>query len=586
MNLEESDEARTPSSAGFMQSIDRLTDLLVDLSGSDLRSGGQQHGSVVGAGASSGPDAYSDTHSYRTWLDQREELGLDGIPDDIPSRTVRVLVDATDADPLRLRRCLDSLASQSLRPSSVVVVGHGHTVDVSEIARVADWVAIVNGSDVLDKNALAHVAIAADDLPGAQVIYTDEDHIDDDGGRSRPLFKTDWSPDLFDSCQYLGHFVLIRPSLLELTGEPDVTRTYDLLLRVTEVATEVVHIPRVLCHRGGPELGWYAVDELEEEKGLEALERALERRGEPGRIELGPLPGTFYVRRTVAGSPLVSIVIPFRDQAPMLRTCVDSLVVDPGHERFEMILVDNDSIEPETQALLDRLESRPGHRIIDSPGDFNWSAINNAAAAACDGDALLFLNNDIEARKAGWLGALVEQAFRTKVGAVGARLLYPDGAVQHVGTVPGLGVIAAHVMPGLAGDAPGYLGFAKLVRNVSAVTGACMMCRHDVFDQAGGFDEDLHVAFNDVDFCMRLTHMGYRIVFTPLAELIHHESVSRGFTGFYRDYTLYIKRWQESLKAGDPFFSPNLSRLNSTRVVVRPAEEDEEWEANLSALMS
>lgn len=544
-------------------------------------------------------DAYTNTAAYRHWLRERARLGLDDPPRPKAHVRIAVVVDARGTDVVRLQRCIGSIHEQSVPTRTTLVVRKGQTLsDACGSLGEYDWLTLMSASDVLDAAALARVSLAAQSDAAAELIYTDEDHIDTDGERSRPIFKPDWSPELLESCPYLGNLLVLKKSLVDkLGGLPDKGR-YDLMLRASESAKAVLHVPSVLCHRGGPERSFYSYSYSngapdgasngaeETESDVAALETALARRDEDGRVEAGPIAGTYYVRRKIGRSSLVSIIIPFRDQPAMLRTCVDSIVAEAGQTPFEVVLVDNDSIEPETHALLDRLKERPGIKVIRYPGNFNWSAINNAAVRSCDGEALVFLNNDIEARRPAWLDAMAEQAFRKEVGVVGARLVYPDGTVQHVGTVLGLGVIAAHLMPGLPAGEPGYMGFAKLVRNVSAVTGACMMSRRDVFESVGGFDEDMHVAFNDVDFCLRLGERGQRVVFTPLAELVHHESVSRGFTGFYRDYSLFLERWQDQLRAGDPFFNPNLSRLSSTEIVVRPADEDMEWETNLSRLMS
>jgi O-antigen biosynthesis protein len=545
-----------------------------------------------------GPDAYADVRRYRAWLDDRQRRHLDDPPAPTPAVPIAVVIDARSAP--WTERCLRSVRGQSQRPHSVSTVGHAPSGgEPQPRAGGARWVALVRGCDELADGALAHVAAAVVDRPDVDLVYSDEDHRDEDGGRSRPVFKPDWSPELLESCPYLGHLLVVRVDLLEEVGglwsesdDPDGPArgpgvdAYDLMLRTTERARHVLHVPRTLVHRGGPDAGWFIGEPVTVEAGRRALTRALTRRRERADIDDGPWPGTFHVRHRLERVPSVSIVIPFRDQPALLRTCVDSLVEAPGHDEFEIVLVDNASTEPETAALLEQLAARPGHVVLDHPGEFNWSAINNRAVEACRGELLLFLNNDVEARRPGWMRAMVEHAVRPGVGAVGARLLYPNGTVQHVGTVLGLGAVAAHMMPELPASEPGYLGFATLTRNWSAVTAACLLCRRDVFASVGGFDEELAVAFNDVDFCLRLADAGHRIVFTPNAELIHHESITRGLTGFSRDYGLFVDRWYDRLQAGDPFFSPNLSRIEWRCPVVRPADEDAQWEANLSTLMA
>jgi GT2 family glycosyltransferase len=272
----------------------------------------------------------------------------------------------------------------------------------------------------------------------------------------------------------------------------------------------------------------------------------------------------------------VAVIIPFRDQAALTVSCLASLEETPGYPIHEVVLIDNGSTEPETRELRRRLEGRPATRVIDYPGAFNWAAINNLAAASTTADMLLFLNNDIEATSEGWLRALVELAQRPDVGAVGARLIYPDGRLQHAGVVLGLGGVASHIFIGMPEDQSGYFSWDAVVRGYSAVTAACMLVRRAVFEELGGFDEVFAVGFNDVDFCIRLGQAGYRVLFTPHAQLTHYESISRGLSGFYDDYQEFLRRWTDLLVAGDPFYNPNLSRLEHW-CSLRPPGEDEEW---------
>lgn len=446
------------------------------------------------------------------------------------------------------------------------------------------WVAFLDQDDELAPGALAAVATVVLDEPAADLVYSDDDKIDREGRRFGPQFKPEWSPDLLLSMCYFSHLVAMRRSLVDQVGglRPafDGGQDWDLALRVSEQARAICHIPQILYHwRAIP--GSAALDSSSKPWAYEAARRALaaalERRGEPGTVEHHPqFRGLYYVRRQVVGQPLVSIVIPFRDGAGMLQRCVDSLVADPGHDALELVLVDNGSTEPEMAALLERLSGDDRVTVIDDDRPFNWAALNNAAIAACRGDMVLTLNNDVTARSRGWLREMVAHAQRPEIGAVGARLLYPDGRVQHVGAVVGLGGIVAHPMRGLPGDHPGYMGFATVARNWSAVTGACLLARRSVLEETGGFDEQLAVAFNDVDFCLRVVEAGYRIVTTPLAELVHAESSTRGFTGYGRDIVPFVRRWADWLRGEDPMFSPHLSRLDA-RCVVRLADEEAQW---------
>jgi len=329
---------------------------------------------------------------------------------------------------------------------------------------------------------------------------------------------------------------------------------YDLALRATEGTGSVAHVPVVAYHRhtAPPHRG-----RGHAEAAATALADALERRGVDASVEPGRVEGSLRARYRVRAQPLVSVIVPFRDGAGLLRRCVDS-VRTSGYDNYELVLVDNQSWEPETAALRRQLEGDERCRVIDDRRPFSWAAINNDAVEQADGDIVLFLNSDVEAHQPGWLEAMVEHAQRPEVGAVGARLLYPDGRIQHAGVVMGLGGSAAwHAFCLCPGDRPGYLGYAEMVRNYSAVTGAAMMVRTELFARLGGFDERFAVCFNDVDFCLRLGQAGYRVVYTPFAELVHHESSTRGLAVDERDVKEMMRQWLAVIRR-DPFFNPNL----------------------------
>ena len=261
----------------------------------------------------------------------------------------------------------------------------------------------------------------------------------------------------------------------------------------------------------------------------------------------------------------------------MTARCIASLDLEPGHDPYELVLVDNGSVEPETVALRRRLEAK-GARVLEHPAAFNWSAINNLAAAQCDGELLLFLNNDIEATSPGWLTALVELAQEPEVGVVGSRLTFPDGTVQHAGIVLGLGGIAGHLLAGLPPGQHGYFAWDAVVRPYSAVTGACMMSRREVFEALGGFDETLDVAFGDVDYCMRAVDAGFRVLYTPHSTLVHHESASRGMSGWTGDVGRFLRKWGRERFWTDPLYNPNLDLFASWCPLRTPGERSV-WDA-------
>ncbi|MBF0496603.1 MAG: glycosyltransferase family 2 protein, partial [Deltaproteobacteria bacterium] len=299
---------------------------------------------------------------------------------------------------------------------------------------------------------------------------------------------------------------------------------------------------------------------------LTALNDTLARRTVQGEVEPGLFPGSFRVKRTIMGRPLVSIIIPFKNKKEYLERCLDSIKAKTDYDHYEILLVNNDSDDPATLDYLDGLKGWDQIRMFDYAGPFNFSAINNWAVARTAGEHVLFLNNDTEVISKEWLRALLEHSQRPEVGAVGAKLLYPDNRIQHGGVVLGLGGIAGHPHKYLPADDPGYFGQLSVIRNFSALTAACLMMRRRVFDEMGGFDEqNLSIAFNDVDLCIRIREKGYYLVYTPFALLYHYESVSRG----YEDTPEKAKRFQVEMDhmrrkwgavlTSDPFYNPNLS---------------------------
>jgi GT2 family glycosyltransferase len=565
-----------------------------------------------------GNDAARHPPEYWHWLHVRRLEGIDGkvraVPPDGP--LISVIVPVYLPEPWYFDACVRSVQQQTYPRWELCLCDDGSDDDElsSTLARLAaadsrvkvtalsanggiskatnaalglasgEFVALLDHDDVLEPDALGEVAAAVLEHDDADVLYTDDDKYDDLDRPFQPHFKPDWSPDLLLSYPYMGHLTVVRKSLLDDVGgfrpEFDGSQDYDVMLRVTERSRRIVHIPRVLYHwraiAGSAALD-AAAKPWAHAASRRVLEDAVRRQGIDGTVEQGPFPGSYRVRRHVVSTPTVSIIIPFRDQAAMTDLCLRSLGRTVDGDRTEIVLVDNGSSEPETSAARAVFERRDGARIIDHPGEFNWSTINNVAAATCRSELLLFLNNDIEAVDAGWLGAMIEQAVRPEVGAVGARLVYPNGVLQHTGVVVGLSGMAGHVLVGLPKGQPGYGSWDRLIRDYSAVTAACMLVRRTVFEELGGFDERLAVAFNDTDFCLRVRQAGYRVVSTPFAELVHHESVSRGLSGFDADCHYFAEKWSDVLRAEDPFYNRNLSRIVPWCALRFPGE-DEEWE--------
>jgi len=504
------------------------------------------------------------------------------------------LCDDGSGDP-ELTRAMAEMAAADFRITAVALPQNGGISRATNRALAearGEFVVLLDHDDVLAPTALSELAAVIADDPEADVIYSDEDKLDELGKRFHPHFKPDWDPDLLLAYPYLGHVTAVRRDVLDHIGgfrpEFDGSQDYDVMLRATEMARRIVHIPKVLYHWrvvAGSAAGDTEAKPWAHLASRRVLEDAIERRGLDAVVEPGPFQGAYHVRRAVHGTPSISIIIPFRDQASLTVNCLESLDGSAGLPITEVVLVDNGSTEPETRALRRELAQRPATRLLEYPGAFNWAAINNVAAATCESDYLLFLNNDIEATSDGWLSAMVELAQDPGVGAVGARLLYPDGNIQHAGVVLGLGGVASHLFLGLSSEEAGYFSWDRVVRGYSAVTAACMLVRRSVFEEVGGFDESFAVAFNDVDFCIRVSRAGYRNVYTPHAELTHYESVSRGLSGYYHDYQHFLRQWGALLRTGDPSYNANLGRLD-TWCPLRPPGEDEQWLALVDGLVA
>jgi glycosyltransferase involved in cell wall biosynthesis len=458
-----------------------------------------------------------------------------------------------------------------------------------------EFVALMDHDDLLSPRALYEVAALIQDHPDADLIYSDEDKIDAAGQRYEPHFKTGWNPELLLAQNMVSHLGVYRRALIEAGGGLregfEGSQDYDLALRIAEATTpaRIHHIPWPLYHwrqSGGPETFSQAQMDRCAAAAQRAVAEHLARTGQPvsSVARMDDTPGWVTVRRAIPEPrPMVSVIVPTRDRADLLAACVEG-VLKSGYGPLELLVVDNGSVEPETLALFARLSGESRVRVLNAPGPFNFSALNNRAAAEARGEILLLLNNDISMPAPGWLEALVAQAVRPSVGAVGARLLYPDGRVQHAGVALGLGGVAGHVGHFAPGETAGYFGHLKSARNVSAVTAACLALRKTVFDQVGGLDsENLAVAFNDIDLCLRIRAAGYDIIFEPACELIHHESASRGtdtegpaHDRFRAEIAHMRARWGKTLDH-DPYYGPIFSLRHSDYQLARPPRRAPPW---------
>lgn len=428
-----------------------------------------------------------------------------------------------------------------------------------------EFVAFLDHDDELAPWALYEVALSLNAEPDLDIIYSDEDKLDENGTRTEPFFKPEFSPETLLGMNYIGHLLVVRRELIEAVGRfrPgfDGSQDYDLVLRLTERTSRIRRIPKVLYHwrkAPGSAAGDIAAKPYAYKAGLRAIEEALQRRGLSGATEV-VAPGLYRVRWQLRTTPVVSIIIPVRDQVDVFRRCVNSIFEKSTYRNWELLVIDNQSCDPATLKFFAELSVSPNVKILKYDAPFNFSKINNLAAAEARGDILLFLNNDVEVVTPGWLEELLGFALQPEIGAVGAKLLLPDNRVQHGGVVLGLSGGADHAFYGLPADHPGYFGLAMVARNCSAVTAACLMTRREVFEKVGGFDPVLDVAFNDVDLCLRILAAGYRVVWTPFAVLYHYESSTRRKAHPAENTRYFLRKWEEQIQRGDPYYNPNLA---------------------------
>ena len=476
-----------------------------------------------------------------------------------------------------IRDILKEYAAKDKRIKVVFRNENGHISRASNSAleiATGEFIALLDRDDLLTRDALYEVAFVLNMHPETDMIYSDEDKIEDNGKVREPFFKPDWCPDSFLSRMYTAHLGVYRRSLVNEIGGFRVgyegSQDYDLVLRLTEKTEKIFHIPKILYH-------WrihsdstassltnkiYATDAAQK-----ALSEAIHRRGEPGKVI--PTPGGHHiVRYKISDFNLISIIIPTKDLANVLDNCLFSIFEKTQYPNYEVIVIDNGSTKAATQVVINKWKNQEPDRFkceqLNIP--FNYSKINNYAVNLARGEYLLFLNNDTEVLTPDWLDAMVEQAQRACIGAVGALLLYPDDkTIQHAGLVLGIVGVAGHSHKYHDYQAPGYFYQIKTVNNYSAVTAACLMCRRKVFEAVGGFEEELAVAFNDVDLCLKIKDKGYRNIYLPHVVLYHYESKSRGYEDnpekqarFSKEID-YIQRKWKNLLISDPCYSRNLT---------------------------
>ena len=450
----------------------------------------------------------------------------------------------------------------------------GNTNAALEMAH-GDFIALVDHDDLLAPQAAYSVVKAIQDNPDADVFYSDEDKVDMSGKRHfEPNFKPDFNPDMLCSVNYICHLFVMKNSILKKVGgfreEYNGAQDFDMIFRCTEQAKQIVHIPQVLyhwrCHMNStaqdPASKMYAF-----EAGIRAIDDHFRRVGIPAHAEHGARYGMYHIIYEWPEKPLVSVLIPNKDHTEDLDIVLRSLLETCTYRNLEVIVIENNSEKPETWTYYEEIQKKYAQvQVVVWTDIFNYSAINNFGEKYARGEYLLLLNNDVEVINADCIEELLGYAQRPDVGIVGAKLFYQDDTIQHAGVVVGLGGVAGHCFPGVHRDDAGYMGRDLYAQNYSAVTAACMMVRRRVFEEVGGFEEKLRVAFNDVDFCLRVGQAGYRIVYNPYAQLYHYESKSRGFEDtpekvarFSSEIDFFQERWRTFLSAGDPCYNPNLT---------------------------
>ncbi len=462
----------------------------------------------------------------------------------------------------------------------------GNTNACLEMA-TGDYIGLFDHDDLLHPAALHEVmrAICEQD---ADFIYTDENTFHEKPEDAFcPHFKPDYAPDTLRSYNYICHFTVFSRELLDEVGkfrrEFDGSQDYDMVLRLTEKASRIVHIPEILYFwraHGGSVAGDISAKPYTLDAARRALGEHLDRVGLVGEVEDSSIPSTYRIKYAISGWPKVSIVIPNMDHADTLRTCISSILEKTTYENFEIVIIENNSRKEETFAYYDELKTDPRIQIVTWEGKFNYSAINNfGVREAATGEYILLLNNDIEVITPDWLQEMLMFAQRPDVGAVGAMLYYPDDTIQHAGVVLGIGGVAGHAHKYFPRGDFGYMSRATIAQDLSVVTAACVMLPRTVWDEVGGLDETFEVAFNDVDLCMRIRKAGYLIVWTPYAELYHYESKSRGAEDtpekkkrFEGEVRRFQARWKSELAAGDPYYNPNLTLVREDFSVKRENE--------------
>lgn len=481
-----------------------------------------------------------------------------------------------------IRKILEEYARNDPRIKLIFRFENGHISASSNSAlslATGEFIALMDHDDELAEHALLFMVEAINQNPSAQILYSDEDKLDESGNRSDPHFKPDWNPDLFLSQNYISHLGIYRRELIETIGGfrlgVEGSQDQDLLLRCIPhiKQDQIIHIPKILYHWRMME-GSTALASGEKnyttQAGIKALQDYFSNQGRNDvRVEEGLASNTYRIRYPIPNpEPLVSLLVPTRDMLEVLRPCINSILRNTIYQNYEIIILNNESVELATIDYFKYIQQQDSRiRILSYPYPFNYSAINNYGAKHAKGELIGLINNDVEIINPEWLEEMVSHALRPEIGCVGAKLYYGDNTIQHGGVIVGLGGVAGHSHKCFPRTASGYFNRLKIVQNLSAVTAACLLIRKSIYKEVGGLEEaNLRIAFNDVDFCLKVRKAGYRNLWTPYAELYHYESKSRGTEDtpekqarFNSEIEFIKTKWGEILQH-DPFYNQNLTR--------------------------
>lgn len=463
----------------------------------------------------------------------------------------------------------------------------GNTNECIEMA-TGDFIALFDHDDLLPVFSLYEVVKCINENPEVEFIYSDEDKITTlDKPRFNPHFKPDFSLDFLRANNYICHFSVFKKELMDkLGGERNKyngAQDFDIILRVTENVKDIkniIHIPKVLYHwRVHPNSTAQADTNAKPyafEAGIPAIQDHLDRIGLKGTVEHGASLGTYRIRYEFEGEPKVSIIIPNKDEKETLKTCVDSILNKTTYKNYEIVVVENNSTTEEIFDYYKELEQNPKVKVIKYPEQgFNYSKIINYGVKNSDGEFIVQLNNDTELETEEWLEDMLGFASRDDVGAVGVKLFYPDNTIQHAGVIIGVDTVATHLFRGLPRHLHGYFARESTIQDFSAVTAACMMAKRSVYEEVGYMDESMAVAFNDLDFCLKIRKTGKLVVYDPFVTLIHYESKTRGYEDspekvarFQEEIKKFQEKWKDIYEKGDPYYNKNFS-LNSCNYDIR-----------------